>query len=118
MRKGGAMLDMICTLKERIDSDEENHVVARWHDESHVNKYIIGKKYKVLGVEYICPKNELYSNKFDAKVYMRIKTDYLPLDKMRMQKNHFDDLLREKVVNQLYKARDMWYYLCVGVRNE
>ena len=112
--KGEAMLNMICALKHNIDMDEKKRVVARWHDESHVNKYIIDKKYRLLGVEYICPQNELYSNKYDAKVYMRIKTDYLPLDKMRMQKKSICSLIYQKIINQIYKGRDIWHYLLVG----
>ena len=42
---------------------------------------------------------------------MRIKTDYMPLDKMRMQKQNFITYISNKCVNQMWKIRDGFHYL-------
>ena len=53
---GQAYLEMIRELKRRIDVDEENGVVALWHDESHWNRYIIGRDdVTILGPDYCYP---------------------------------------------------------------
>ena len=109
--KSKAMLTMFECLEKNINIDMQNNIIARWHDESHVNKYLIDKSNKILGVEYICPKDDPYTNQYNAKVYMRIKTDYLPLDKMRMQKQNFITYISNKCVNQMWKIRDGFHYL-------
>lgn len=109
--KSKAMLEMFECLKRNINIDMQKHIVARWHDESHVNKYLLDQSNKILGVEYICPKDKMYSSKYKPKVYMRIKTDYLPLDRMRMQKYNFIIYIRNKSINRIWKIRDYFHYL-------
>lgn len=46
--KPGPVLDMINTLNERIDIDDSHKITARWHDESHMNKYFVERNEKVL----------------------------------------------------------------------
>ena len=55
-----AVVAMMETLKERIDVDLSNEIVAIWHDESHLNKYLLeeGVPLKMLGPNYACPEND------------------------------------------------------------
>ena len=39
----GEFLKMAETIKTNIDVDEKNKVLARWHDESHLNRYLINR---------------------------------------------------------------------------
>lgn len=51
-----AFLKMSCVLNERIEDDLKRNVIARWHDESHLNRYIIGKtNYRLLSPSYCYP---------------------------------------------------------------
>jgi len=46
-------LQMIRILKDNIKRDLENNIIAVWHDESHLNQYMIDKNPKILGYEYV-----------------------------------------------------------------
>lgn len=49
-------LKMIRELNDNTEKDLANNVIALWHDESHLNKYILDKKVKVLHTGYIYPE--------------------------------------------------------------
>lgn len=55
------IFNLIDELDTRIEEDLKNQVIAVWHDESHLNKFLIENKKKVntLGPEYAYP--ELFS---------------------------------------------------------
>ncbi|MDR1518119.1 MAG: glycosyl transferase family 6 [Dysgonamonadaceae bacterium] len=56
---GGASvpyLKMINALSANIDDDYRRKVIALWHDESHINRYIIGKNVKILPPSYLYPE--------------------------------------------------------------
>lgn len=46
--KSQHVIGMIEELDRRIDQDDENGVIARWHDESHMNKYFVERNNSVL----------------------------------------------------------------------
>lgn len=48
---------MILTCEENVQKDIENNIVARWHDESHLNKYFSDKNVNVLHPGWIAPEN-------------------------------------------------------------
>lgn len=54
--KTDAFLGMSHVLNERIEDDLKRNVIARWHDESQLNRYIVGKNgYKLLSPGYCYP---------------------------------------------------------------
>lgn len=53
----GAFLKMSATIKERVDKDLENGIIAIWHDESQLNRYMIDNKHKILNPGYCYPES-------------------------------------------------------------
>lgn len=82
--KTGPFLDMIKELAENVQIDYSRGIVANVHDESHLNRYIIGRNdVKYVGPEYIFPEG--YDLEVD-NIYMlsRDKSRFFDVDKMKM----------------------------------
>lgn len=54
--KSASYLKLINTLRDNIEADLNNGVIALWHDESHLNKYLLDKHPLVLSPEYGFPE--------------------------------------------------------------
>jgi histo-blood group ABO system transferase len=66
---GGAsssFLKMSSVIKNNVDIDLKNDLIAVWHDESHINRYFIDNKPKVLNPSYCYP--ESWNLPFDKKL--------------------------------------------------
>jgi hypothetical protein len=50
-------LQLIKECNNNIEEDLRKDIIAAWHDESHLNKYLFGKKIKMLGPEYAYPQD-------------------------------------------------------------
>lgn len=51
-----AFLEMSRTMRDRINEDLKRNVIARWHDESHINHYILTiTNYKLLSCSFCYP---------------------------------------------------------------
>ena len=64
------ILSLVDTLSKRIEIDLEKNIIARWHDESHLNKYFIEKSHLVhkLSCGYAFPESLEEKLKVDKKV--------------------------------------------------
>lgn len=68
-------VDAILTMKKNIDVDLQNKIIAVWHDESHWNRFLIGRNdIKVLSPSYLYPEN--YDLPFQKKIITRDKNRY------------------------------------------
>lgn len=68
------------TMHANIEQDLSKDIVARFHDESHWNKYLVNKKgIKMLGPEYLYPED--WNLKLDkpVKIIIRDKEKYFPV---------------------------------------
>jgi len=54
--RSGAYLDLCRDLAARIDRDREKGIVARWHDESHLNAYMLHRQCHILSPSYLYPE--------------------------------------------------------------
>ena len=50
-------LEMINDLAWAVDKDLERNIIALWHDESHLNKYILHRSHRLLTPSYCFPEN-------------------------------------------------------------
>lgn len=53
---GREYLTLIRTLDKNIKADLGKGIIARWHDESHLNSYFLGREVNILPPQYGCPE--------------------------------------------------------------
>jgi hypothetical protein len=51
------LIPMSKEINTNIDIDLKNNIIAIWHDESHLNKWLLSHKYRVLPAEYCYMEN-------------------------------------------------------------
>jgi hypothetical protein len=78
--KTEAFLKLARTLKNNIEIDEKNKIVARWHDESHINNYATKTtNYRLLSPAFWYPED--WNLPFEKKIIVRNKNKYFDVDK-------------------------------------
>ena len=81
-----AYLKLCEECSKNIHKDKEKNIVALWHDESHLNKYVLNKKFKLLPCNYLYPECwNLKDYKNDIKIIqiMKDKIQYGGIDWLR-----------------------------------
>ena len=66
--------NLIVSIQNAVDEDEMNGVTAVWHDESHLNKYILDKRYRLLSPAYCFPEG--WHLPFEEIIRIRDKNNY------------------------------------------
>ena len=64
-------LQLIKKLYEQIEADIKNNIIAIWHDESHLNHYMLTHKCKILDSSYGYP--ERWDLPFEPKILIKDK---------------------------------------------
>ncbi len=82
-------LEMIHTLSKNINIDLKNGIIALWHDESHLNHYMLDKAPKILTPSYGYPQG--LHLPFEKKIVIRDKNKYGGHDFLRDKKLRFFD---------------------------
>lgn len=67
-----AYLQLIGTLKRNTQADLDKGIIARWHDESHLNKYMATRHPKILSPAYAFPEG--HELPFEPVILMRDKS--------------------------------------------
>lgn len=100
-------LAMCDVLKNNIDIDEANGIVAIWHDESHINKYYQDHpETKILGPEYLYPEGVVMPY---PKIIMYKKKNN---DAMRGRKRNMISELKEQTVLSI---RNIVYWCLIKI---
>lgn len=102
--KTNIFLEMCENIKQKIDLDNTKGIIALWHDESHINRYVANlgdNAYKILDPWYLFP--EWWNLPFSEKIRVRNKSQYLNLNKIKWYSvNNFVSILH-KYFNNLFK---------------
>ncbi len=84
---GGTMegyLRMCHTLADRIQDDLSRNIIALWHDESHLNKYVLEyEHYRLLTPSFTYPGQDWWNIPFEPIVVIRDKTKYFDVNKVK-----------------------------------
>lgn len=88
-------------MRDNIDSDKKNGIMAKWHDESHWNKYLISRiDIKILPPSYLYPEGWILP--FKSIILIRDKNKYGGHNFLRNKK---PDLIK----NYHYKLKKIIY---------
>ena len=99
-------LHMSKAIATQIDKDLKKNVIALWHDESYLNRYILKHKdFRLLGIEFANPLSDDPAN---AIIHMRQKNKYFNVDSIKeniteLELCKFNRLLNNKIFDFLSK---------------
>ncbi len=97
--EANAYLSMISTLAQNIRRDYDTGIIARVHDESHINKYFRTHQCKVLSSEYCMPE-EWITAEITPKIIFR--------DKVKVDK-YFNKGRSESPISKIKKSISIIY---------
>lgn len=84
---GGTSESFIALIKEldrRIEIDNSNNVIALWHDESQINRYLLdieNTMYKILSPEYCYPEG--WDLPFKPRILIREKSKWIDVESVK-----------------------------------
>ena len=103
-------LKMSQVISNQTDSDLANGIIAKWHDESYLNKYILKRKdYRLLDVSYAYQRMD---NAESAIIWLRPKSLYFDIDRFKSNPNSsnlsvFNDKLNTLIEKYLSRRDDI-----------
>lgn len=95
-------IEAVKYMKKNVDVDKSNNIIAKWHDESHWNKYLIGRNdVKILPPNYLYPDG--LSLPFNQIIQIRDKNKYGGHTFLRDEKTNKIKIYYKNIKDFLYK---------------
>lgn len=112
--KANAFMDMILELKNNIQVDLDNGIIAKFHDESHLNRYILDHpNYKLLSSAYLYPERR--SLPVEQRIVLLEKHRYIDVDLIKKrnisEKEYIRAIKGESKWLQNYEVIKEMYYI-------
>ncbi len=80
--KASAFLKMCHILDRNIRKDQKKNVIALWHDESHINRYIVThRNFRILDPSFCWPEG--WNLPFTCRILIRDKAKYFDVQGLR-----------------------------------
>lgn len=103
--KAKAFIELIRELDWRVDKDNEKGIVAAWHDESHLNRYILEhENYKLLSPAYCYPEG--WELPFEKKLIVLDKGKKIKLDQKKISNQN----KKMKILNRVLRKIQLLYW--------
>ena len=83
-----AYLSLIDELSDRIEKDKKQGIIAEWHDESHLNRYLVDKYDSVTLLDASYGFAEGFELPYEPKIIIRDKLKYGGHSFLRNEKEH------------------------------
>lgn len=101
--KTEAFLEMCDVLNSRINSDLKKGIIPEWHDESQINRYVLGRNdFRILSPSYCCPEN--WDIPFECVILIRDKKRYIDIGKIRKGAPETKIYLVHRIFNSVAKT--------------
>jgi hypothetical protein len=94
-------LELIKTCKDNINTDLQNNVIAVWHDESHLNKYLLEKNIKVVYTKY--GKAEEWKKPKGAKIIFLDKRKAFEKGEINKFKKNYNSYSLKRFLKKILK---------------
>lgn len=83
-----AFCSLIRQIDNQIESDLEHNIIALWHDESHINKYILDRTdYRILSPSYCYPEGAHLP--YPPILTVREKSKWIPVNQIKNSRHTF-----------------------------
>lgn len=101
--KTKAFIEAMKSIRDNVDTDNKNNIIAKWHDESHWNKYLLNRiDIKILQPSYLYPEG--WSLPFSSIILIRDKNKYGGHNLLRNKKEDNDyKIFIKKIAHKILK---------------
>jgi hypothetical protein len=99
-------LNLIKYCQNNTNADLKSNIIAKWQDESHLNKYLLDKNIKIVYTIY--GKAEEWKNPKNAKIIFRDKGKIIGRKKINQFKNITNNYSLNRFLNKIRKRFLLW----------
>ena len=103
-----AFLEMVDILRKRTQQDLDQDIIAIWHDESQINKYVSDlTEYRLLSPAYCYPEG--WNIPYEPAILIREKSRYFNVNKIKRNIGRiYIDGIKRHFIFLILTIRDVW----------